>query len=1248
MRKVGFMEKSRKVNNSSWVTTKRHFAGFALIFFLVVSAAVGTCQAQTTNSVLLFDDFAGPGLNPAWQASLPNAKVGVVYNNAAYVGAPQYSFGTLDTNSVLQLTNTLNPLSRVGWSSATNFAVSSFHYEARFNTLVQSAATSIDGFVEIWIFDPSNTNRYDIVSLFGGSNSNDPRFYVGSSIDNFFTSPSYGYQNNTWYRLVLDAPVGQNIRASLYDDSGTEVIGLTLNHGASAYNFGFKIAISQAIGIPYNPSPANVALDYVSLTGGQTTNPPPVAPLITSQPTSRSVTVGSSTTFSVGASGSLPLSYQWAFNGGAIAAATKSSLSLTNIQASQAGNYSVVVSNIAGSVTSSNALLTVTTAPPSIVSQPTSRSVTVGSSTTFSVGASGSLPLSYQWAFNGGAIAAATKSSLSLTNIQASQAGNYSVVVSNIAGSVTSSNALLTVVSSPPYITSQPAGKSIPVGGTATFTVMAQGTQPLSYQWYFGGSNAISGATGSSLTLTNVQSSQAGSYSVVVSNIAGSVTSWSALLEVIVPPSVSTNVLFFDDFAGPDLNGMWEASLPDAHMGVIYSLAHYVGAPQFGFAGLGTNSVLRMTNTLSPLTRVGWSSSTNFFASDFHYEVRFNTLNQSSDTSIDGFMEIWVLDAANSNRYDIVSLFGGSRSADRRFFVGSSIDGVYSSPSFNYQSNTWYRLVLEGDVAQNLRASLRSDDGTELIGATLGHNTAAFSSGFKIAISQAMGIPYDPSPVDAAVDYVILNGSSSTVFPPEIVSQPANQSVLPGGTAVFTVVAGGTGPFDYQWYFNGTNLIAGATNASLTLSNVQASDVGAYDVVVGNGGGSITSSNAWLKINGTPVAIAQQVSVSQNTAVAVTLSGTDPDNNPLSYIIVSGPTNGTLSGNAPDLTYLPAANFTGSDSFSFKVNDGSLDSDVAVVSIDVAAAHLLFADDFTGPDLDGMWTASLPDAHMGVIYSLAHYVGAPQHGFESVDPNSVLRMTNTLSPLTRVGWSSSTNFFASDFHYEVRFNTLNQSSETSIDAFMEIWILDAANSNRYDIVSLFGGSRSADRRFFVGSSIDGVYSSPSFNYQNNTWYRLVLEGEPGQNIRASLRNDAGVELAGLTLNHGADAFSSGFKIAISQAMGIPYDPSPVDVAVDYVRLTTSSLPATPASMLSSRSNSKQLLVANPTLQLISDGNSLTLSWPATAASFELQASDDFASTNWLSLSAPLTTNGNVINATVQISAAHKFYRLHHP
>ena len=179
-------------------------------------------------------------------------------------------------------------------------------------------------------------------------------------------------------------------------------------------------------------------------------------------------------------------------------------------------------------------------AGPSIAAQPQSRTNNLGTDATFTVTADGTDPLVYQWRFNGSILADATASSLTRSEVQAADAGFYSVLITNRFGSVTSADAILTVnVNVPPSIAAQPQSRTNNVGTDATFTVTADGAEPLAYQWRFNGTN-LADATASSLTRPEVQTADAGSYSVVITNRFGSVTSADAILTVKpnLPPSI--------------------------------------------------------------------------------------------------------------------------------------------------------------------------------------------------------------------------------------------------------------------------------------------------------------------------------------------------------------------------------------------------------------------------------------------------------------------------------------------------------------------------------------------------------------------------------------------------------------------------------------------------------------------------------------------------------------------------------------
>jgi hypothetical protein len=274
-----------------------------------------------------------------------------------------------------------------------------------------------------------------------------------------------------------------------------------------------------------------------------------VVPSITTQPASQTVTAGQTATFTVVASGTAPLSYQWLKNGANVAGAISSSYTTPlTTTADNGSTFDVVVTNTAGTANSNAATLTVNAASvaPTITKQPVSQTVAAGQTATFSVVATGTTPLSYQWLKNGANIAGATLSSYATPVTTAADGGStFNVVVSNTAGTTTSNTATLTVNAAPvaPTITTQPANQTVTAGQTATFSVVATGTAPLSYQWQKNGAN-IAGATSSSYTTPTTTSFDNGArFTVMVSNTVGSATSNAATLTVnaaSVAPSITT------------------------------------------------------------------------------------------------------------------------------------------------------------------------------------------------------------------------------------------------------------------------------------------------------------------------------------------------------------------------------------------------------------------------------------------------------------------------------------------------------------------------------------------------------------------------------------------------------------------------------------------------------------------------------------------------------------------------------------
>lgn len=279
---------------------------------------------------------------------------------------------------------------------------------------------------------------------------------------------------------------------------------------------------------------------------GPSNTPPPVveAPRISVQPQSQTVWSPLEATFSVQATGGGTLAYQWRKNGSLdIPGATSSTYKTGPTSVSDHGTtITVVVSNSVGSVTSSSASLSVNE-KPTIQQQPGDLSVAVGQTASFHVQAQGTPVLHYQWKRNGAIIPGATDVTYTVQSaVLADNGAAFSVDVSNSLDTAVSQPGRLTVSTllAPPKITQQPIGMFVNVGQTASFVVKASGSEPLRFQWRRNGSD-LPGSTASTITIPNAQVEDAGSYDVVVRNEAGTATSVSANLAVMVtPPAIVT------------------------------------------------------------------------------------------------------------------------------------------------------------------------------------------------------------------------------------------------------------------------------------------------------------------------------------------------------------------------------------------------------------------------------------------------------------------------------------------------------------------------------------------------------------------------------------------------------------------------------------------------------------------------------------------------------------------------------------
>ena len=313
-------------------------------------------------------------------------------------------------------------------------------------------------------------------------------------------------------------------------------------------------------------------------------HPPPSgnAPTITQQPASVTVTAGQSATFSVTATGTAPLSYQWYVNSAA-AGTNSSSYTIAAATVAQTGaQIYVTVTDAVGSVTSATVTLTVNAAAtaPAITQQPASMTVTAGQAAAFSVTATGTAPLTYQWFMNGTA-SGTNSNTFSIAQTTTAQTGaQIYVKVTNTAGSATSNTVTLTVnppAPTAPSITQQPANATVTAGQPATFTVTATGTAPLAYQWFLNGSAA--GTNSNTYTISQTTSAQTGAQIyVTVTNAVNTATSQTVTLTVNAVQTSTVNVLtYHNDVArtGQNLNEsiLTTANVKSANFGLVGNLS---------------------------------------------------------------------------------------------------------------------------------------------------------------------------------------------------------------------------------------------------------------------------------------------------------------------------------------------------------------------------------------------------------------------------------------------------------------------------------------------------------------------------------------------------------------------------------------------------------------------------------------------------------------------------------------------------
>ena len=596
-------------------------------------------------------------------------------------------------------------------------------------------------------------------------------------------------------------------------------------------------------------------------------------------------------------------------------------LRLSGVTPADIGNYSVIVSNTLGSVSSSDALLQVAVSGPSIVAQPTNQTVAPGVTVAFSVTATGNLPLTYQWQKDGNALSdggnlfGSGSSTLTLTNVTEANNGSYAVVVTNGLGSLTSAPASLSVI-----------------------PVTASGTRLSTLKWFTGGNdggnpNQLVQATNAVLYGTTKSGgayglgaafglSTNGALSVLFSfdgtngttplaplfqasdgqlygtTAQGGSSSDGTLFRMTLA-GVPSNVHMF---AGPEGANPWVGVVQGAE-GNFYGAARNGGGSSFGtLFEATTNGTLNTLYSfvhgtdgafpvaaLAPgadgnfygMTETGGSSGKgNIFRATPAGEF---TLLYSFTGGTDGYSPVGALVLASDGNF-----YGATKHST---LMGFQFYGTFFRVTPAGGLNTLYTLNgATGDGFYPYAGLVEADDGN-FYGTT--HDGGAYGKGTLFRLTPGGGytvlLSFDGFAVGANPESALIAGSDGSLYgttttdgpggagtifrvtftsAPQILTQPAGITVLAGSPVQFRVSVFGAPPFSFAWQKNGTNIVdegnvSGASTRILTLTNVLFVDNGTYSVAVTNSLGTVASSGAFLKVVTAPVF--QSISTANNT-----------------------------------------------------------------------------------------------------------------------------------------------------------------------------------------------------------------------------------------------------------------------------------------------------------------------------------------------------------------------------------------------
>lgn len=407
-----------------------------------------------------------------------------------------------------------------------------------------------------------------------------------------------------------------------------------------------------------------------------------------------------------------------------------------------------------------------------------------------------------------------------------------------------------------PAITMQPTSGTVLGGQPIVLNVAADGTAPLTYQWNRNGT-PLAGETAATLTLAAAQATDAGGYTVTITNIVGSVTSDVAAIGVTTPgQSITTDRLTYTE--------TFNHAYTDSDAGVALPWTDNYTIPGW-FLYMNATGTPASVTTQASLN--GTSSGSILLIAHADVPENFALTARVADSTGS------TVSTPGNGHYFVMKLTNDTGGAISQFSLGYTGVQFYRSTGANSNTVTPSYKIVEGntpmdpvgpgwnDIEELIFTAPQNGAAGSPSSITNFNNDGNFTAFAPVTVAGLDWLPGEDLWIRWRVDNVAGTdqgvGIDDVVFTaeapaspgkPTLISAPVSSAVDAGGSLTLSVSASGLEPFTYQWSKDGTPL-AGATEATLTLSNIQPGDAGSYAVTVSNSLGSITSDAAevWLK-----------------------------------------------------------------------------------------------------------------------------------------------------------------------------------------------------------------------------------------------------------------------------------------------------------------------------------------------------------------------------------------------------------------